>query len=303
MSTLVLEDIGASTPGSPLRLRFDNSGNTDVVFDVDDVGLLIIRPDRSRILLQEPAATGSSGCRWRVYTTGTPFIATDVNISPTVVGAIIGPLSDGQYLGAGVHSNVPLIARTQPADTSTTITGLHAGTAGTRRILRLDFTDASAPNDEVSRFIECEDSTSTKMQVWSNGDIENAQNNYGGISDESLKQDIVDADPQSQWDDLKAMRFRKWRFKTDVAAKGDDARTCLGAVGQEMQAVSPGLVRTSTKRRVVTESILEEGETSYKVEHFDDGPPLLSISYSVLYMKGMVALQEAMRRIEALEAR
>ncbi len=161
----------------------------------------------------------------------------------------------------------------------------------------------SAPNDEVSRFIECEDSTSTKMQVWSNGDIENAQNNYGGISDESLKQDIVDADPQSQWDDLKAMRFRKWRFKTDVAAKGDDARTCLGAVGQEMQAVSPGLVRTSTKRRVVTESILEEGETSYKVEHFDDGPPLLSISYSVLYMKGMVALQEAMRRIEALEAR
>jgi hypothetical protein len=70
-----------------------------------------------------------------------------------------------------------------------------------------------------------------------------------------------------------------------------------------MQAVSPGLVKTSTLRSVLTESLSEDGkDVAIDVEEFNDGPPILSISYSVLYMKGMVALQEAMRRIEVLEA-
>ena len=39
-------------------------------------------------------------------------------------------------------------------------------------------------------------------------------NSYGQISDETLKQDIVDAG--SQWDDIKALRVRKFRFKSKI---------------------------------------------------------------------------------------
>ena len=51
----------------------------------------------------------------------------------------------------------------------------------------------------------------------------------------------------------------------------------LGVIAQQVEEVSPGLVNIS-----------EEG--------------LKSVNYSVLYMKSVKALQEAMARIEALEA-
>ncbi len=303
MATLVLEDVGASTPGEPLRLRFDNTGNTDVVFEVDNQGALDIIPDDGVVFIHEDPGVGPAGVEVFIFPTGTPFFGQHVKIQPTVTEAPVGPLSSQGRLGAGIHSNAGIAGRVDDAKTGSESAHMFNGrTSGTRNTLHLEYT-AVTPNDEVSRFIECEDATALRMQVWSNGDVENVNNNYGAISDESLKQDIVDADPQSQWDDLKAMRFRKFRLKADVDDRGDDARTCLGCVGQEMQDVSPGLVRTSTKRKVVTESISDDGlDRSVEVEYFNDGPPILSLSYSVLYMKGMVALQEAMRRIEVLEA-
>jgi hypothetical protein len=302
MSTLVLEDVGASTPGNPLRLRFDSTGDTDVDFEVDDDGNLEITPEDGRMTLREDPSAGSAGFQMRVIATGTAFIGQHVIIEPTAAGQPIGPMNTGGWLGAGVHSNSALFGRLD-VGASSPVSGFiqNDRTAGTLVVQRLEFT-GQTPNDEVSKFLECEDTTNVKMHVWSNGDVENVNNNYGAISDESLKQDIIDADPQSQWDDIKAMRFRKYRLKADVADRGENARTCLGCVGQEMQAVSPGLVKTDTTRKVVTEHLLEDGGRSYEVETFNDGPPILSIAYSVLYMKGMVALQEAMRRIEALEA-
>ena len=300
MSVFVLEDEGASTPGNPLRLRFDNSGDTDVNFEVTDAGVLNIIPDDGQVFIFEDPGVGPAGVQIRVIPTGTAFIGQHVVIIPTVSGQPIGPLNNGGLLGAGVHSNAPLAVRTNDGETVTTARFFHAGASGTRNVLDLEYTQ-STPNDEVSRFIRAEDSTAVRAQMWSNGDWENFANQYGGISDESLKQDIRDA--PSQWDDLKAMKFRKWKFNSDVDADGDDAKECIGAVGQEMLEVSPGLVKTNTVRKVVTESISEDGkDTVMEAEYFNDGPPILSISYSVLYMKGMVALQEAMRRIEVLEA-
>ena len=45
------------------------------------------------------------------------------------------------------------------------------------------------------------------------GDITNTNNSYGSISDEKLKENIADA--SSQWDDIKALKVRKFSFKTD----------------------------------------------------------------------------------------
>jgi hypothetical protein len=79
-----------------------------------------------------------------------------------------------------------------------------------------------------------------KFRVADSGNVTNTNNSYGSLSDVKLKQDITDAG--SSWDDIKAVRFRKYRLKSDVAEKGDQAKYMLGVIAQELREVSPGLV-------------------------------------------------------------
>ena len=112
-------------------------------------------------------------------------------------------------------------------------------------------------------------------RVMGDGDVYNTNNTYGQISDERLKQDIVDA--ASQWDDIQQVKVRKFRFKDNPTAPLQ-----IGVVAQELEAISPGLVKEQ----------FQNGE---------DGDKVKSVKYSVLYMKAIKALQEAMARIETLE--
>jgi len=143
----------------------------------------------------------------------------------------------------------------------------------TPQVLQLRF-GGSAPDDNTSKFLNCGDTAATRMIIYSDGDVVNADNSYGGISDVSLKQDIVDAPPQ--WDDIKALRVRKFRFKEAVIAD-PLADQKIGLIAQEVESISPGLI------------------------YEDDG--IKGMKYSVLYMKAVKALQEAMERIEILESR
>tara|TARA_Y100000310_G_scaffold73825_1_gene69966 strand:- start:414 stop:2942 length:2529 start_codon:yes stop_codon:yes gene_type:complete len=118
------------------------------------------------------------------------------------------------------------------------------------------------------------------FRVFSNGNVQNTNNSYGAISDAKLKENIVDA--SSQWDDIKDLRVRNYNF-----IEGQ-THTQIGVVAQEVEIVSPGLVSESPDRD-------EEGN--------DLGTTTKSVNYSVLYMKAVKALQEAMDRIETLEAK
>jgi hypothetical protein len=123
-------------------------------------------------------------------------------------------------------------------------------------------------------------SGTVSFRVWTNGDVINTNNSYGAISDIKLKENIVDAN--SQWGDLKALQVRNYNFKEG------QTHTQIGLVAQEVELVSPGLVSESPDRD-------EEGN--------DLGTVTKSVNYSVLYMKAVKALQEAMERIETLEAK
>ena len=123
------------------------------------------------------------------------------------------------------------------------------------------------------------DSTGVRFYIYGNGNIQNVNNSYGAISDIKLKENIVDAN--SQWDDLKSFQVRKYNFKEG------QTHTQIGLVAQEAELVSPGLVYETPDRD-------SDGN--------DLGTVTKGINYSVLYMKAIKALQEAMERIEALEA-
>ena len=116
------------------------------------------------------------------------------------------------------------------------------------------------------------------MLVYSNGNVVNTNNSYGAISDLKLKENIVDA--SSQWDDLKALRVRNYNLKEG------QTHTQIGLIAQEVELVSPGLVSESPDRD-------EDGN--------DLGTVTKSVNYSVLYMKAVKALQEAIAKIETLE--
>jgi hypothetical protein len=126
------------------------------------------------------------------------------------------------------------------------------------------------------RHFDCLNSAAASVFfVRGDGNAYNTNGTYGTISDQRLKQDIADA--PSQWNDIKAIQFRKYRMKADVEAN-PDAPELLGVVAQELEQTSPGLV--------------DEGSDGIK-----------SVKSSILLMKAAVALQEAMARIEQLEAK
>ncbi|HEU6453998.1 MAG TPA: glycosyl hydrolase family 28-related protein [Roseateles sp.] len=133
-------------------------------------------------------------------------------------------------------------------------------------------------------FIVASDNGATRFQVLGNGNVQNANNSYGATSDLKLKQDIVDAG--SQWADIKALRLRKYRFKRDP-----EGPLQLGLIAQEAELVSPGLVEETE------DMAFEDGEV------MPAGSTTKGVKYSVLYLKAVGALQEAMQRIEALEAK
>jgi hypothetical protein len=124
-------------------------------------------------------------------------------------------------------------------------------------------------------------SGSYRFQVHDDGDVVNVNNSYGSLSDVKLKENIVDS--LSQWDDIKALTVRKYSMKVDEL----DAPNMLGVIAQEVEAAGmSGLVKETVDRD--GEGALLDTSTK-------------QVNYSILYMKAVKALQEAMERIETLE--
>ena len=119
--------------------------------------------------------------------------------------------------------------------------------------------------------------TGTQRVVFANnGNVTNSTGSYGTISDEKLKENISDA--SSQCDDIKALQVRKYSMKEDNL----DSANKIGVIAQELE--------TSDMNGLV-EEIKWNKET------------VKTVKYSILYMKAIKALQEAMTRIETLEAK
>ena len=145
---------------------------------------------------------------------------------------------------------------------------------------------AASPDNNGEYFLLCQDSTTARLIIRSDGDVQNHDNSYSAISDAKLKEQITDA--SSQWEDIKALTVRKYKMKTDVETGDSDAHWRLGVIAQEVETAGMGgLVSDSPD--------LDENNN-------DLGTTTKTVKYSILYMKAVKALQEAMARIETLEA-
>ena len=143
------------------------------------------------------------------------------------------------------------------------------------------YADSTRAQDTTWYSFYATSSTSTVLQSYIRGDgaYGSRTNVYGGLSDIKLKENIEPAG--SQWSDIKSLQVKKFNFI------GDGLRQ-IGVIAQEVEEVSPGLV---------DENIDRDSEGN------DLGTVTKSVKYSILYMKAVKALQEAMERIETLEGR
>ena len=199
------------------------------------------------------------------------------------------------------------------------------------------------PDDNTSLFCGANDQAGGRFQVKSDGDVVNHDNSYGSMSDERIKQDIVDSG--SQWDDIKAVKVRKFKKKDDVRQYGDKAWVQIGVIAQELEAagmdklikhsdpVSSDIKSSSefgtlytaddaeTKdgedailwtadENAVKSGLAKAGEVKTEATHSkkvgdvkEIKAQVKKVGYSVLYMKAIKALQEAQTRIETLETK
>tara|TARA_R100001460_G_scaffold72057_4_gene112774 strand:+ start:1028 stop:3100 length:2073 start_codon:yes stop_codon:yes gene_type:complete len=133
--------------------------------------------------------------------------------------------------------------------------------------------------NDSNALIQASSGSATAGLILRNGSFQSRNNSFGGISDIKLKENIVDA--KSQWDDIKAIKFRNFNFKDNPTQK------MLGVVAQEIELVSAGLVEDIPDRDPDTNE--------------DLGTVTKHVKSSILYMKAMKCLQEAMAKIEVLE--
>ena len=133
-----------------------------------------------------------------------------------------------------------------------------------------------------------------KAEIESNGDFLSATGSYGTVSDQNLKENI--ADSGSQWNDIKAMRVRKYSWKKDKASEAN----MIGVVAQELESAGMGKLVTTNLESNPGDDGAPDAPT---LDSDGNQKSFKSVKTSVIHMKALKALQEAMERIEALEAK
>ena len=119
-----------------------------------------------------------------------------------------------------------------------------------------------------------ESSGATKFYVLNNGDVKNANNSYGAISDISLKENITDATPKLA--DLLKVKVRNYNLIADEKKEKQ-----LGVIAQELEEIFPNMI---------SEDIQMGSEEKIK-----------TVKYSVFVPMLIKAIQELNEKVTALE--
>ena len=184
---------------------------------------------------------------------------------------------------------------------------------------------SSTANFQNVRLFSAVGGTGTEtFRIENDGDVKNTNNSYGSLSDERIKQDITDA--SSQWEDIKALKIKNFKRIDQVNAGLNNKM--IGVIAQDLEAAgmsglikesipSTGEIRANEIFGTIEEKKIYYNENDAEVESgektindvketvLEENPSdetVKSVKYSVLYMKAVKALQEAMTRIETLEA-
>ena len=124
-----------------------------------------------------------------------------------------------------------------------------------------------------------DDAGNDKFRVASSGNVQNSNNSYGAISDQKLKENIVDT--TNKLEDLKRVQIKNYNFI-------GDSQKQIGVIAQELETVFPSMVEEHP-------DLDEDGN--------DLGTVTKSVKYSVFVPILIKSLQEQQTIIEDLKTR
>lgn len=142
------------------------------------------------------------------------------------------------------------------------------------------FYSATAPNSTSSDFLYCGDTSTGRAIIRSNGGLANYSANNVNLSDVRTKEGIVPAG--SYYEKVKSLEIVRFHYKDQNSKTDEDLN--LGVVAQQVLEVMP--------------EVVDEGGFNSK-----DETKLLAIYDTDLMFASIKALQEAMTKIESLQAR
>ena len=241
----------------------------------------------------------------------------NINYNGTLRGQLSGGASHFQISAAGTGSDIEFYTEGSRVggwdgevleinDPSAAGWAIYRADGGTTSARGRMYSRTNASCSGTQEIFQIYLGSTEKFRIRADGNVTNANNSYGALSDQKLKENIVDA--SSQWEDIKNITIRNFNFK---ASTGHDTSTMIGVVAQELELVSPGLVEDQVDKEVVDVPVLDEdgnavldenGDAVTTEEERETGTVTKTVKTSVLHMKALKALQEAMARIESLEA-
>jgi hypothetical protein len=238
------------------RVRIDSTGNVGIGTSSPDVTLHVANAGDAYLKVNNTSASkngqiivGGSGARLR----SDDVLIFDTGSSPAERMRID-------------NSGVLLVNTTSTTGSSTGTKLIVEGGSGTGAgavYIRGDGGTGDKP------LVVADTANNEEFIVYGDGDVANTNNSYGAISDQSLKENIVDATDKLA--DLNQVQVRNFNLI------GSDHKQ-IGVVAQELESVFPALVKT-------------------------DDSGIKSVKYSVFVPILIKALQEADSKIEALETR
>ena len=180
----------------------------------------------------------------------------------------------GTYVGStGAYHEL----RSNANETSVIVQNTSATLTQSVNGIQVNYSGAS-PNGTSATFLYCNDSTALRASIRSNGGLANYQSNNVDLSDARTKTDINPLG--SYWSKIAGLEIVSYKYKDQTH---DDLN--IGVIAQQVEQVAPEFVDSDGF-----------GDTP------EDGVPLKTIYNKDLTFAAIKALQEAMARIETLEA-
>jgi hypothetical protein len=158
----------------------------------------------------------------------------------------------------------------------------HNGTNGTQFGIAVNTADDQ--NDATRYFLNCTGGSTIRAVIRSNGGLANYSANNANLSDINTKKDISLA--ADTWGCVKEWEIVNYRYKDQP----DDADLNLGVIAQQVAESCPEVITVFQEAKEATETEPAQEER-------------LGVKEQQMYWMAIKALQEALERIESLEAK
>jgi hypothetical protein len=276
--------IGTSSPGaeldvlgailSPSEIRITNNGGS--VVDEDPIGKYsFYTTDGSGIGARELASIrGISGSGGTTFAGELGFYTSPFNSNVAEAMRI----DQNGNVGIGITSPDSKL-RVDDTANKTILAGVNSNASFSSNGIFLQLSRNTTNNSFYAMSYYNAGAGSYKFRVADSGNVTNTNNSYGAISDEKLKENIIDATPKLE--KLKQVRIVNFNFINDNQKQ-------IGVIAQELENIFPNMVEETPDKD-------EDGK--------DLNTTTKQVKYSVFVPILIKALQEQETKIEELEAR